>query len=98
MKKIEGFSQLCQNFRFDVNDNNLSIDVTLLAVLSGNLLLRLSSPTAAIVIVVEVGVVLGSLALEVGPVLAGRLVAVQLFFVLLVGCVLRGIFLLTLIL
>ena len=64
----------------------------------GNLLLRLSSHSAAFVAVVKVGVVFGGLALEVGPVLSGRLVAVQLFLVFLVGGVLRRILLLALIL
>lgn len=46
----------------------------------------------------EVCVVLGGLSFQVGPVFSGRLVAVQLFLVLLVGGVLGRIFLLALIL
>ena len=46
----------------------------------------------------EVGVVLSGLAFEVGPVFAGRLVAVQLFLVLLVGGVLGRVLLLALVL
>jgi hypothetical protein len=46
----------------------------------------------------EVGVVLGGLAFEVGPVLSGRLVAVQLFLVLLVRRVLRRVLVLALVL